>query len=132
VALLAHFGDRRAATAPTGRCCDICDMLDWLPDPDTIEVRGSTRAKAPKAPAPEMAAADAPLFEALKAWRLGAAEGKPAFTVAANKTLTAIAAARPSDEDSLLAISGVGPAFISKYAPEVLAIVAEHAQPLAA
>src|SRR6201986_2975942 len=30
-ALLAHFGDRRAETPPLDRCCDICDMLDWLP-----------------------------------------------------------------------------------------------------
>jgi len=130
-ALLDHFSDSTAG-APLERCCDVCDMLDWLPDPDTIEVRKSARAKAPAAPAPNLSAADAPLFEALKAWRLDAATGKPAYTVASNKTLTAIAAARPHDDDSLLAISGVGPAFISKYAPEVLAIVAEHAQPLAA
>ena len=70
--------------------------------------------------------------EALKTWRLGAAAGKPAFTVASNKTLSAIAAVRPQSDESLLAISGVGPAFIEKYAPEVLEIVAEHAQPLAA
>ncbi|HEX5989291.1 MAG TPA: ATP-dependent DNA helicase RecQ [Solirubrobacterales bacterium] len=130
-ALLDHFSDRTAG-APLERCCDVCDMLDWLPDPDTIAVRKSARAKAPATPAPDLGPADAPLFEALKAWRLGAAVGKPAYTVASNKTLTAIATARPHDEDSLLAISGVGPAFIEKYAPEVLAIVAEHAQPLAA
>jgi ATP-dependent DNA helicase RecQ len=130
-ALLDHFSDSTAG-APLERCCDVCDMLDWLPDPDTIEVRRPARAKAPAAPAPNLSAADAPLFEALKAWRLGAATGKPAYTVASNKTLTAIAAARPSDDDSLLAISGVGPAFISKYAPEVLALVAEHAVPQAA
>ncbi|HEY3435019.1 MAG TPA: helicase-related protein, partial [Solirubrobacterales bacterium] len=130
-ALLDHFSDSTAG-APLERCCDVCDMLDWLPDPDTIEVRGSSRAKAPKAPAPEMAAADAPLFEALKTWRLGAAEGKPAFTVASNKTLIGIASLRPGDDESLLAVKGVGPSFIDKYAPEVLAIVAEHAETLAA
>ena len=129
-ALLDHFSDSTAG-APLERCCDVCDMLDWLPDPDTIEVRKSARAKAPAAPAPNPSTADAPLFEALKTWRLSAATGKPAYTVASNKTLTAIAAARPTDEDSLLAISGVGPAFISKYAPEVLALVAEHAVPAA-
>ncbi|HSS42258.1 MAG TPA: ATP-dependent DNA helicase RecQ [Solirubrobacterales bacterium] len=128
--LLDHFSDSTAG-APLDRCCDVCDMLDWLPDPDTIAVRKSKSA-AKAAPAPDLSPADAPLFEALKTWRLGAAEGKPAFTVAANKTLTAIAAARPQSEETLLAISGVGPAFIEKYAPEVLEIVAEHAQPLAA
>jgi hypothetical protein len=31
---------------------------------------------------------------------------------------------RPSDERELQAISGVGPAFIEKFAPEVLTIIA--------
>lgn len=129
--LLDHFGDR-AAGAPLERCCDVCDMLEWLPDPETVAVRQPSRSRAAAAPPPELAAADAPLFEELKAWRLRAAAGKPAFTVASNRTLTAIAAARPADEPSLLAISGVGPSFISKYADEVLAIVAEHPAALAA
>jgi RecQ family ATP-dependent DNA helicase len=128
--LLDHFSDRTAG-APLERCCDVCDLLDWLPDPETIAVRSSKRATA-KAPAPDLSPADAPLFEALKEWRLRAADGKPAYTVAHNKTLTAIAAARPADADSLIAISGVGPGFVTKYAPEVLALVAEHSQPLAA
>jgi RecQ family ATP-dependent DNA helicase len=130
-ALLDHFSDSTAG-APLERCCDVCDMLDWLPDPETIVVRKSKSTATKAAPAPDLSPADAPLFEALKTWRLSAAEGKPAFTVASNKTLTAIAATRPQSEDTLLAISGVGPAFIEKYAPEVLAIVAEHAQSLAA
>ncbi len=129
-ALLAHFGDHRAG-APLERCCDICDLLEWLPDPETIAVRRPARAKAAAAPAPEMVSADAPLFEALKEWRLSAAAGKPAYTVASNKTLAAIAAARPRDEDALLAISGVGPAFITKFSADVLGLVAEHAAPLA-
>jgi ATP-dependent DNA helicase RecQ len=122
-ALLDHFSDRTAG-APLERCCDVCDLLEWLPDPDTIAVRKTGKTKAAPTPAPDLSPADAPLFEALKAWRLTAAAGKPAYTVAANKTLIAIAAARPRDEDALLAISGVGPAFIEKYAPEVLDLVA--------
>jgi RecQ family ATP-dependent DNA helicase len=129
--LLDHFSDSTAG-APLERCCDVCDLLDWLPDPDTIAVRKPARAKAPQAPAPELGADDAPLFEALKEWRLRAADDKPAYTVASNKTLIAIAAERPGDDDSLLAIKGVGPSFISKWAPEVLAIVAEHPLPQAA
>jgi RecQ family ATP-dependent DNA helicase len=131
-ALLDHFSDRTAG-APLERCCDVCDMLDWLPDPETIEVRRPSRARSSApAPVPELGAADAPLFEALKEWRLRAAAGKPAYTVAANRTLTAIAASRPAGEAELLAINGVGPAFISKYADEVLALIAAHAAPLAA
>lgn len=130
--LLDHFSDRTAG-APLKRCCDVCDMLEWLPDPETVTINSSRRStKAVAAPAPELGPADASLFEALKAWRLRAAEGKPAYTVAHNKTLTAIAAVRPTDADSLIAISGIGPSFVEKHAPEVLAIVAEHSQPLAA
>jgi ATP-dependent DNA helicase RecQ len=133
--LLDHFSDRTVG-APLERCCDVCDLLDWLPDPETIAVSSTKRSgggpSPAKAPAPVLGPADESLFEALKAWRLEAAAGKPAFTVASNRTLTAIAAARPLDADALIAISGVGPAFIAKYAPDVLTIVAEHSQPLAA
>lgn len=46
-----------------------------------------------------------------------------------------IAAARLTDDRSFrrsVRTSGVGPAFVSKYAEDVLALVAEHASPLAA
>jgi RecQ family ATP-dependent DNA helicase len=127
-ALLDHFSDRTAG-APLERCCDVCDRLEWLPDPETVAVRKPARAAA-KAPVPNLSPADEPLFEALKAWRLQAAADKPAYTVAHNKALTAIAAARPADEDALLAISGIGPSFVEKYAPEVLALIAEHSASL--
>jgi RecQ family ATP-dependent DNA helicase len=129
--LLDHFGDREAG-APLERCCDVCEPSGWLPDPETIAVRRPKRAAGSAAPPPDLSAADAPLFEALKAWRLTAAAGKPAYTVANNRTLAAIAAIRPIDTSALIEIGGVGPAFISKYAPEVLAIVAEHPAALAA
>src|SRR4051794_5325782 len=128
--LLNHFGDREAG-APLDRCCDVCDTLAWLPDPETVAVRKPARSGG-SAPAPDLSAADAPLFEALKAWRLTAAAGKPAYTVANNRTLAAIAAIRPTSETALVEISGVGPSFISKFAPEVLALVADHPAALAA
>jgi ATP-dependent DNA helicase RecQ len=131
-ALLAHFGDRRAETPPLDRCCDICDRLDWLPDPETIAVRRPSGSKSAPAPVADLSPADEPLFEALKAWRLEAAQGKPAYTVANNKTLASIAARRPTGRPELIEISGVGPAFVSKFAEDVLALVAEHAPPLAA
>jgi RecQ family ATP-dependent DNA helicase len=129
--LLDHFGDREAG-APLERCCDICDPESWLPDPETIAIRRPKRAGGSAAPAPDLSADDAPLFEALKAWRLDVAAGKPAYTVANDRTLRAIAALRPADSAALIEISGVGPSFISKFAPEVLAIVAEHPAVLAA
>jgi RecQ family ATP-dependent DNA helicase len=120
--VLDHFSDS-AAGQPLGRCCDVCDPESWLPDPETIAIRRPSRAKSAAAPPPELSEADGPLFDQLKAWRLRVADGKPAFTIAHNTTLAAIAASRPSDETSLGAIRGVGPSFIAKFAPEVLEIV---------
>jgi RecQ family ATP-dependent DNA helicase len=119
--VLDHFGDREAGR-PLDRCCDVCDPLGWLPDPETVAVRPS-RAKKSATPPIDLSPDDAPLFEQLKEWRLHAADGKPAFTVAHNSTLEAIAATRPASEGDLLAIKGIGPSFVSKYAPEVLEIV---------
>jgi ATP-dependent DNA helicase RecQ len=122
--LLDHFGDRRAGM-PEGRCCDVCDPPSWLPSPETIEVR-RTRKRRPAGPPAALSDGDAGLLEALRAWRLKAAAGKPAYTVAHNRTLEAIAAARPGGVDALAEIHGIGPAFISRHADEVLGIVAGH------
>jgi RecQ family ATP-dependent DNA helicase len=123
--VLDHFGDRQAGR-PLGRCCDACDPQGWLPDPETVAVRPASRTKAAATPAAALSPADVSLFEALKAWRLEAAAGKPAFTVAHNRTLEAVAAARPASAEALAEIRGIGPSFVGKYAPEVLAIIAAH------
>jgi RecQ family ATP-dependent DNA helicase len=126
--VLDHFSDGTAGS-PVERCCDVCDAQGWLPDPATVTVRRTNKSKkSPPVPI-DLSPADAPVFEQLKAWRLTAADGKPAFTVAHNSTLEEIAATRPTNEDALLAIRGVGPSFVSKYAAEVLAIVNESQHP---
>jgi RecQ family ATP-dependent DNA helicase len=122
--LLDHFSDRTAG-APLGRCCDVCDRDPWLPDPETIAVRRPKRGGS-AAPEIELSEADAPLFEALKAWRLEAAAGKPAYTVANNRTLGTIASLRPADRAALVEINGVGPGFMTRHATAVLTIVASH------
>jgi RecQ family ATP-dependent DNA helicase len=121
--LLDHFGDRAAGGA-LGRCCDVCDPDTGLADPETIAARPASRRRAGGSQAPEPEGADSPLFEELKQWRLRAAAGKPAYTVAHNATLAAIAATRPGDAGALAEIRGIGPSFIAKFAPDVLAIVA--------
>jgi superfamily II DNA helicase RecQ len=124
--VLDHFSDGTAGQ-PLERCCDVCDPQDWLPDPATIAIRRTRSAKKAAAPAADLSAEDAALFEQLKEWRLRAADGKPAFTVAHNSTLETIAATRPNNDDALLAVKGVGPSFVAKHADEVLSIVASHA-----
>jgi RecQ family ATP-dependent DNA helicase len=126
--VLDHFGDSEAGR-PLGRCCDVCDPQGWLPDPATIAVRRPSAAKKPPATPIDLSPADVALFEQLKTWRLRAADGKPAFTVAHNSTLEAIAATRPANEEALLSIRGIGPSFVSKHAAETLAIVADHRHP---
>jgi superfamily II DNA helicase RecQ len=66
---------------------------------------------------------DAPLLDALRAWRLRASNGKPAYTVAHNSTLEAIAAGKPSTLAELAAIRGIGPAFVKRHGRDVLALV---------
>jgi ATP-dependent DNA helicase RecQ len=126
--LLAHFGDESPG-APEGRCCDVCDPDSWLPDPDKLELAPARRRKGSKtiAPPADLSAEGAVLFEALREWRLRAAGGKPAYTVANNRTLEAIAANRPADVEGLAGIHGVGPAFISRHADAVLELVAAQA-----
>ena len=70
-----------------------------------------------------------PLFDALRAWRTERAreEEKPAYVVASDATLTAIAAARPGSLASLERVNGIGPAKLDKYGPDILAIVAAAA-----
>jgi len=123
--LLDHFADSRPGE-PTGRCCDVCDPDGWLPAPETLEIRIKRAGSRAPTPPPELSAADTGLLDALKAWRLRAAAGKPAYTVAHNRTLEAIAASRPEGADALADIHGIGPAFVSRHAPEVLDLVAAH------
>jgi len=127
--LLDHFGDSRPGE-PTGRCCDVCDPDAWLPDPQTIAIRRTRSRSGSEAPPAELSAADEELLDALKAWRLRAAAGKPAYTVAHNRTLEAIAASRPEGPDALARIHGIGPAFVSRHAADVLDLVAAHDRPV--
>ena len=53
------------------------------------------------------------MVAALREWRVRAADGKPAYTVAHNATLEAIAALRPGSLAELGQVKGVGPTFLS-------------------
>jgi RecQ family ATP-dependent DNA helicase len=68
---------------------------------------------------------DEGLFERLRTWRLAQAREAdvPAFVVFSDKTLRALAAARPGDERALAAVPGIGPAKLERYGPELLQLV---------
>jgi RecQ family ATP-dependent DNA helicase len=122
--LLDHFADG-SVTAPEGRCCDVCDPdTIGLPDPASLTPRKAKRRSSAGEGAP-LDPALLPLVTALRKWRAGAADGKPAYTVAHNSTLEAIAALRPATTAQLAGIKGVGPTFVERHGADVLALVAE-------
>ena len=78
-------------------------------------------------PASGLAAGGAPVavddeeFERLRRWRFARAEGKPAYTVAANGALEEILRWQPNDLDQLLALRGIGPTFCERHGESLLA-----------
>ena len=108
------------------------------PSPFIAECRGERPAR-PRVTAPAgrtaavaaqrtSAPGDEALFEALRAWRRGAANGKPAYTVLADAALRDIAAARPSTLAELARVKGIGPAKLTQYGEQVLAVVQQSTQ----
>jgi DNA helicase II / ATP-dependent DNA helicase PcrA len=73
----------------------------------------------------ELSPADEPLLAKLIEWRRerARADGVPAYVVADNKTLAAIAAKRPSGAAGLLAVPGIGQRKVATYGDEILALV---------
>jgi ATP-dependent DNA helicase UvrD/PcrA len=73
--------------------------------------------------------ADEPLLARLIDWRRerARADGVPAYVVADNKTLAAIAARRPSDETQLLGVPGIGQRRVAMYGEDLLQLVAGFA-----
>ena len=116
--LLDHFGDPTPA-APLGRCCDVHDPPDWLPE-ITVSAGRRRASSAAADDGPPVADAD---LEPLKVWRRDRAEGKPAYTVATDATLREIVRRRPRSAPELLAIKGIGPSFVSKHADSLLELL---------
>jgi ATP-dependent DNA helicase RecQ len=117
--LLRHFADRTAG-APSGRCCDICDP------PPKLDVREEPRRSRGRKPAVELDGnVDPVLFERLRAWRreTSVAAGVPAYVVANDRTLAALAVARPATPGQLLAVPGVGPAFVERFGAAAMALI---------
>jgi ATP-dependent DNA helicase RecQ len=63
-------------------------------------------------------------FERLRTWRWERADGKPAFTVAANTVLEEILRHRPRTLEELIEIRGIGPAFCEKHGESLLTALA--------
>jgi ATP-dependent DNA helicase RecQ len=125
--ILDHFGDPEPAQA-SGRCCDVCDpdealvraATDAPPTASHRRARGTKAATASGQGEP----VDEGQFERLRVWRMGRAEGKPAYTVATDAALQEVLRLRPRGAGELLRVRGVGPAFCERHGESLLAELA--------
>jgi DNA topoisomerase III len=92
----------------------------------TARARSRRRPKAAAAPAAALSVADEHLLADLKEWRLAEARRRrvPAFRILGDRTLEALARARPADEAELLEIPGIGPAKASRFGRRLLELIA--------
>jgi DNA topoisomerase-3 len=74
---------------------------------------------------PEGAGAPPQLVARLRAWRLAEARRRrvPAFRIFGDRTLLALAAARPASEAALLAVPGLGPKLVERYGEAILRVL---------
>jgi ATP-dependent DNA helicase RecQ len=125
--ILDHFGDKQEG-APSGRCCDVCDpdpLLERALAAAPVQARRGSSVRAERRRAQASAElVDESQFEQLKAWRLDRAEGKPAYTVAANAVLEEVLRRRPGNVAAMLEIRGIGPAFCEKHGQSLLEALA--------
>jgi RecQ family ATP-dependent DNA helicase len=129
--LLEHFSDPTPPN-PQGRCCSVCDPLDWLPALDeplpapAPRKRKATQQKSLADGSGPLRQAEltGELAEQLKDWRKQRAGNLPAYTVCQNATLQAIIELRPRSKDHLKTIKGVGPGFLAKHADSLLGLLA--------
>jgi DNA topoisomerase-3 len=103
--------------------------LEFMLAEAAVAADGASPKRGKKKPSKEKPASNAPpadaeLVTALKAWRLAEARkaGVPAFRVLHDRTLLAIAAARPRDEAALLEVPGFGPALLKRYGKALLTL----------
>jgi len=124
---------QRAWLTPEARTSSLAGLEFTLPEEaHTLAGSGPRRRGGKKQngePSRPAAPADAALVADLKKWRLAEARqaGVPAFRVLHDRTLLAIAAARPGDEAGLLGVPGIGPALLRRYGGTILGICRERA-----
>ena len=122
---------QRAWLTPEARTSSLAELEFTLPEEaHTLAGSGPRRRggkKQNERPSRPAAPADAALVADLKKWRLAEARqaGVPAFRVLHDRTLLAIAAARPQDEAALLGVPGIGPALLRRYGGRILGICGE-------
>jgi ATP-dependent DNA helicase RecQ len=95
--------------------------------PQPKSARKPASKSASTLPPEELSPAAQQLEQTLKAWRTTIAKklGMPPFVVLHDRTLRAIAHARPTTPNQLQEISGMGPAKVDKYGEQILAVCSQ-------
>jgi ATP-dependent DNA helicase RecQ len=98
--------------------------------PETARPKAK-RKKAPLKTAGTPGLADSAFLEALREWRRreAARRAVPAYVVFHDRTLAALAAARPSTLDALSEIPGIGPAKLAAYGKDLIALFGARGAP---
>ncbi|MGA7255690.1 MAG: ATP-dependent DNA helicase RecQ [Terracidiphilus sp.] len=124
----AGKSSRRMPVNPVARQQPPSAAKPSLPDParkaGAAPARPAYSSRTAVAAAP--AASVAALAERLRAWRTAEAKrlGVAAFTVLHDRTLNALAAARPSTPHQLLAVEGMGPSKVGRFGAAILELCA--------
>ena len=120
-------GTQRIRTPAEGlRRSERCPLALRRDRPRPTDARTPGRRKRGTREVPEASTiAEAGLRESLKAWRSAQAKdnGVPAYVVFNDATLFELARLRPTDQDALLDITGIGPVKIERYGDDILALV---------
>ena len=115
------------ALSPEGRRVAMGEVRPELamPGGGKDSTRARRRAAAPAAAPDGAPNADPELVARLKSWRGDEARRKevPAYVVFPDKTLVALAAARPRDREGLLAVKGIGAAKLEMYGDAMLRLL---------
>jgi ATP-dependent DNA helicase RecQ len=86
-----------------------------------------TSTRRTKADTADWEGVDRSLFERLREWRktVAASEGVPPYVVFGDRTLRALAKAKPTELGALLEVPGIGAAKSQKYGESVLSVVSD-------
>nr|WP_221247203.1 DNA helicase RecQ [Gordonia humi] len=91
------------------------------------DARGPARTRRPKAAVAtvDLSDEDKDLFEALRRWRTSVAKEAaiPPYTVLSNKALEGIAQTRPTSDEQLLSVNGIGEAKLERYGEAILDVI---------
>jgi len=134
---------RKVSLTAEGEACEnSVDLNLQLPepssDPKASQLRLAPQSKAARKSATkkteahsstpeELSPASQQLEQALKGWRTTVAKklGMPPFVVLHDRTLRAIAHARPTTPNQLQGIPGMGPTKVEKYGDQILSVCAQ-------